>query len=158
VQERHRRFQEVLKDREIKPYGFMNGLIFPNQGLMGFNSPMVGRHFLTFQPRGVWEHEVWQWTMVEREAPKAVKELAAQRVYQGQHMAGTIGVDDVENFERLTEVNRARRNWRRPFNYRIHLGHEEEGPRGLPVNLGPNPSEVNQRQFYRFWLDLMERE
>jgi len=158
VQERHRRFQEVLKDREPKPYSFMNGAIFPNLGLMGFYSTAYGRHFLLFHPRGPWEHEVWQWTMVEREAPKAIKELAVQRVYRGQHMAGTIGQDDPENFERLTEMMRARRNWRRPFHYGLQLGHEAEGPEGLPGNLGPNPSEVNQRQFYKFWLELMESE
>ena len=59
-------------------------------GLMGFSSPLDGRHWLLFQPRGAWEHEVWQRTMVEREAPKVVKEAAAEYVYQGQHMAGLI--------------------------------------------------------------------
>jgi phenylpropionate dioxygenase-like ring-hydroxylating dioxygenase large terminal subunit len=156
VQERHRRFQEVLKDREAKPYSFMNGLLFPNLGLMAFLSPMLGRNLLLFHPRGIWEHEVWQWTMVEREAPKAVKELAVQRAYQGQYMAGIVAPDDVENFERLVEAMRAPRNWRRPFHYGLQLAHEQEGPRGLPGNLGPNPSETNQRQFYRFWLELME--
>lgn len=158
VEERHRRFQEVLKDREVKPYSFMNGAIFPNLGLMGFFSPMAGRHFLLFHPRGPTELEQWQWTMVEREAPKVVKEVATEYVYRGQHMAGTIAPDDVENFERTVEVMRAPRNWRRPHHYGLQLGHEEEGPRGVPGNLGPNPSEVNQRNFYRFWLELMERE
>ena len=158
VQERRARLQEVLKDRETKPYSFMNGLLFPNLGLMGFLSPMLGRQFLLFHPRGIWKHEVWQWTMVERQAPKAVKELAVQRAYQGQHMAGIIAPDDVENFERVVEAMRPPRNWRRPFHYGLQLGHEEEGPRGVPGNLGPNPSEVNQRQFYRFWLELMERD
>ncbi len=158
VQERHHRFQAVLQDKQVKPYSFMNGAIFPNLGLMGFFSPMAGRHFLLFHPRGPWEHEVWQWTMVEREAPKIVKEVAAEYVYRGQHMAGTIAPDDVENFERMVEAMRAPRNWRRPFHYGLQLGHEGDGPGGLPGNLGPNPSEANQRQFYRFWLELMERE
>ena len=156
VRERHHRHQEALKDRDIDPYSFMNGCIFPNMGLMGFYSPLDGRHWLLFHPRGVEEHEVWQWTMVERDAPQIVKEAAAEYVYQGQHMAGMIAPDDVENFERMVETMRPPRNWRRPFNYRMQLGHEEEGPRGLPGNLGPNPSEVNQRQFYRFWRELME--
>jgi phenylpropionate dioxygenase-like ring-hydroxylating dioxygenase large terminal subunit len=158
VQHRFARLQAVLHDREQKPYSFMNGLLFPNLGLMGFLSPMLGRQFLLFQPRGVWDHEVWQWTMVEREAPKAVKELAVQRAYQGQHMGGIIAPDDVENFERLVEAMRTPRSWRRPFHYGMQLGHEEEAPAGLPGRLGPNPSEVNQRQFYRFWLELMERD
>jgi hypothetical protein len=158
VKERHHRFQEVLKEREVKPYSFMNGLLFPNFALMAFFSPMLGRNLLLFHPRGIWEHEVWQWTMVEREAPKAVKELGIQRAYQGQYMAGIVAPDDVENFERLVEAMRAPRNWRRPFHYGLQLGHQEEGPRGVPGNLGPNPSETNQRQFYRFWLELMEKD
>ena len=158
VKDRYRRHQEALKDREIKPYSFMNGLLFPNFGLMGFDSPLDGRHVMLFQPRGAWEHEIWQWTMVEKEAPQIVKDVAAQYVYQGQHMAGLIAPDDVENFERMVEAMRAPRNWRRPFHYGMQLGHEEEAPRGLPGNLGPNPSEVNQRQFYRFWRELMEKD
>jgi hypothetical protein len=51
---------------------------------------------------------------------------------------------------------RAPRNWRRPHNYRLQLNHEEEAPQGIPGQVGPNPSEVNQRNFYRFWLELME--
>lgn len=158
VRQRHRLLQDALAGREHKPYGFMNGLLFPNLGLMGFLSPMLGRHFLLFQPRGPREHETWQWTMVEKDAPKAVKELAVQRVYQGQHMAGLIAPDDLENFERLVEAGSPRHNWRRPFHYGMRRGHEEDGPRGLPGNLGSGPSEVNQRQFYKYWLGLMERE
>ncbi|MEE8519373.1 MAG: SRPBCC family protein, partial [Dehalococcoidia bacterium] len=158
VKERHHRLDELLQDREEKPYGFMNGAIFPNLGLMGFGSPLVGRHFPLFQPRGPWEMEQWQWTMVEKEAPAAVKELAAQRVYQGQHMAGGIAPDDVENLERIVETMRSPRNWKLPHNYTLQLGHEAEGPTSLPGHFGPNPSEVNQRQFYRFWLELMEVE
>jgi hypothetical protein len=150
--------QALLKDRPVQPYSFMNGLLFPNLGLMGFMSPMMGRNFLLFQPRGVREHEVWQWTMVERDAPDVVKTLATQRAYQGQHMAGLIAPDDVENLERLVEGVGPPRNWKRSFHYGMQLGHEEESAQGLPGNLGPNPSEINQRQFYKFWLDLMERD
>lgn len=156
IKERHDRIQKVLTERDSKPYSFMNGLLFPNFGLMGFFSAMLGRHFLQFHPRGPMEHEVWQWTMVEREAPQAVKELAVQRVYQGQHMAGLIAPDDVENFERMVESSRASQVWDRPFNYGLQLGHEHEGPNSLPGNIGPNPSEFNQRQFYKFWLKQMQ--
>ena len=156
VQYRRRQFQEQMKDYEIAPYSFMNGAIFPNLGLMGFFSPMAGRHFILFHPRGVGQMEQWQWTMVEKEAPAIVKEVAAEYVYRGQHMAGTIAPDDVENMERIVEAMRAPRNWRRPHNYRLQLNHEEEAPQGIPGQVGPNPSEVNQRNFYRFWLELME--
>ncbi len=158
VNDRHRLLQARLEDHDVKPYSFMNGLLFPNLGLMGFLSPMMGRSFLLFQPRGVREHEVWQWTMVEKNAPDAVKAVATQRGYQGQHMAGLITPDDVENLERLVEGVGPRRNWDRPFNYAMQRGHEEEAPRGFPGNIGPNPSEINQRLFYKFWLEQMERD
>jgi hypothetical protein len=158
VEHRHDRFQEAMKGREVKPYSFMNGAIFPNMALMGFYSPLAGRHFILFQPRGPAEFEQWQWTMVEKEAPNVVKEVAAEYVYRGQHMGGAIAPDDVENMERIVEAMRAPRNWRRPHHYGMQLGHESEGPQGLPGNLGPNPSEVNQRNFYRFWLELMEKD
>ena len=96
--------------------------------------------------------------MVEKNAPQAIKDLAVQRVFQGQHIAGLIAPDDVENFERLVEAVGPERNWKRPFNYRMQLDNELDGPNGLPGNLGPNPSEVNQRRFYKFWLEAMERE
>ncbi|MDE2885676.1 MAG: hypothetical protein OXO53_11380, partial [Chloroflexota bacterium] len=156
VQYRRRQYEEVKKEYELAPYCFMNGGIFPNLGLMGYFSPMSGRHFLLFHPRGVGEMEQWQWTMVEKEAPAIVKEVAAEYVYRGQHMAGIIAPDDVENMERIVEAMRAPRNWRKPHNYRLQVGHEEEAPQGIPGHMGPNPSEVNQRNFYRFWLELME--
>lgn len=156
VEYRHRRLSEVLADRPRKPFGFMNGLLFPNLGLMGNYSPMLGRHFHLFHPRGVLEHESWQWTMVEKDAPQSVKDIAVQRVYQGQYMAGLLAPDDIENFERIVDAGRPERSWSRPMNYGLQLDREVEGESGLPGRLGPNPNEMNQRQFYRCWLQMME--
>lgn len=157
---RHRRhvMETAFSDRPVLPSAFMNGLLFPNFGLMGYISPMMGRHHLLFHPRGVNEHETWQWTMVERDAPQSVKDIGVQRVYQMQHMAGVIAPDDVENFERIVAAGEAQRNWQRPYNYRLQQGRESAGPANVPGQLSPNPSEVNQRQFYRHWLNLMERD
>ncbi|MDP9823635.1 aromatic ring-hydroxylating oxygenase subunit alpha [Nocardioides massiliensis] len=157
IHHRKQRLDEISKDLEGAPYSFMNGGLFPNLGLMGFFSPMIGRQFLMFHPRGAIEHEVWQWNMVEREAPQVVKDLAIQRAHQGQHMAGIVAPDDVENFERMVEAGKPTRNWERPFHYGLQMGQEDEGPAGLHGTMGPNPSEFNQRRFYRFWLQMMER-
>lgn len=155
VRDRNDRMSKALAEYEPRPDSFVNGLLFPNLGLMGYMSPMMGKHFMWFHPRGPERHEIWQWTMVEREAPEAVKELAVQRVYQGQHMAGVIAPDDVENFERIVEASHSPGTWRAPMNYEIHLGHDQDQLPHLPGNIGPEPSEVNQREFYRFWLELM---
>jgi phenylpropionate dioxygenase-like ring-hydroxylating dioxygenase large terminal subunit len=155
VRDRHDRMSKALAGYEPRPAYFGHGALFPNLGLMGYVSPMTGKHFMLFHPRGPAAHEIWQWTMVEREAPEPVKELAVQRVYQGQHMAGVVAPDDVENFERIVEASRSPRTWREPMNYEIHLGHDQDQLPHLPGNVGAEPSEVNQREFYRFWLELM---
>lgn len=155
VIERQKRLNKVLEGRDNQPFGFINGLLFPNLGLMGYISPLVGRHFLLFHPRGTSEHETWQWTMVEKDAPASVKAIAAKRVYQGQHMAGVIAPDDVENLERLVEAQHAPRTWRLPLNYQAHLSDDGDQIPGLPGNIGAEPSEVNQRNFFRVWLELM---
>ena len=72
-------------------------------------------------------------------------------------MAGVIAPDDVENFERVVEAMRARRAQRLPLNFEVHIDDDGDQFPGLPGNVGKEPSEVNQRQFYRFWLDLMRR-
>jgi phenylpropionate dioxygenase-like ring-hydroxylating dioxygenase large terminal subunit len=155
VRDRNDRMSKALAEYEPRPDSFVNGLLFPNLGLMGYMTPMMGKHFLLFHPRGPAAHEIWQWTMVEREAPEAVKELAVQRVYQGQAMAGVIAPDDVENFERIVEASHSPRTWRYPMNYEIHLGHDQDQLPHLPGNISAEPSEVNQREFYRFWLEVM---
>ncbi|HUZ68508.1 MAG TPA: Rieske 2Fe-2S domain-containing protein [Candidatus Saccharimonadales bacterium] len=158
LRDRQDRMQKALVGTDPPLYGFVNGLLFPNLGLMGYISPMIGRHLLLFHPHGATEHEQWQWTMVEREAPDVVKELAVQRVYQGQAMAGVIGPDDVENFERIVEAMRAKRAQRLPLNFQVHLNDDGDQLPGVRGNISKEPSEVNQRQFYRFWLELMARE
>jgi phenylpropionate dioxygenase-like ring-hydroxylating dioxygenase large terminal subunit len=158
LRDRQDRLHRSMIGTDPSLYGFINGLLFPNLGLMGYISPMIGRHLMLFHPRGVIEHEVWQWTMVERDAPDVVKELAVQRVYQGQAMAGVIAPDDVENFERVVEAMHAKRSQRLPFNFEVHLDDDGDQLPGVRGNVSKEPSEVNQRQFYRFWLELMSRE
>jgi hypothetical protein len=63
----------------------------------------------------------------------------------------------VENFERLVEAMQARRAQRLPLNFEVHIDDDGDQFPGLPGNVGNEPSEVNQRQFYRFWLELMTR-
>ena len=155
VKDRNDAMGKALAGYEPRPYGFGHGLIYPNLGLMGYMSPFIGKHFLLFHPRGPAAHETWQWTMVEKQAPQSAKDIAVQRTYQGQHMAGVIAPDDVENFERIVEASHSPRTWRQLSNYEIHLGHEDDQLPEVPGNLGAEPSEVNQREFYRFWLETM---
>jgi phenylpropionate dioxygenase-like ring-hydroxylating dioxygenase large terminal subunit len=153
---RYRIYQKLTAELARKPRGFWHGLMYPNLGLMGFASHLSGRHFLLFQPRGVEDHEFWQWTMVEREAPQIVKDFAAEHVMFGQYMAGVIAPDDVENMERIVDASHAASGWRRPFHYGIKLGLDVQSkPGDLPGTVVPNPSEYNQRRFYQYWMEEM---
>jgi phenylpropionate dioxygenase-like ring-hydroxylating dioxygenase large terminal subunit len=156
---RRRTYQELTAELVRKPKGFWHGLMYPNLGLMGFASHLSGRHFLLFHPRGVDDHEFWQWTMVEREAPDVVKEFAAEHVIFGQHMAGVVAPDDVENMERIVDASHAPTTWRSPFHYRLKLGLDAQSTSAdLPGTVVPNPSEFNQRRFYQYWMNEMLKE
>ena len=71
-----------------------------------------------------------------------------QRVDQGQHMAGVIVLDDVENFERIVEASRfAGDALPHPMGHDIDLGHDEDQLPHLPGNISAETeAEVNQRE------------
>jgi hypothetical protein len=117
---------------------------------------------MQWQPRGVNESEVWQWVLVERNMPSEVREHAVWSVAQTISAAGLIAPDDNENFERITE------NVQTPFAAKVPasfvmglgdepslLGQEVPGQGGLPGLVGPRFTEINQREFYRYWAELM---
>ena len=83
----------------------------------------------------------------------------------GQSAAGLIGPDDHENFERIQENLQTPIGQSWAFNYQMTLGREDTYPggeawqvAGLPGLVGYHTTEVSQRQFYRYWKELMMRE
>ncbi len=103
--------------------------------------------------------------MVERDAPRIVKEFGIQNVVHGQSAAGIIAPDDSENFERMADNLKTHVAKRRPFNYAIEVGHELDWAQrhrdkiaGLPGLIGPHITENNHRQLYRHWAELMSKE
>ena len=163
VTERYRRLQEQLKDTPAKPYGFSHGNCFPNLNWVGAGSALSGRAFVLCHPRGPRESEIWQWCLVERAAPKAVRDLVRVGFTRQQAAAGFMGQDDYENFERVTENTLSPRARRMTFHYGMQLGHdgrsrghEDWDVQGLPGQVGPRFTESNQRGFYAFWARLME--
>ncbi len=164
VTERYRRIQEGLREVAAKPYGWIHGNCFPNLNLQGMNSALRGHLLALAHPRGPHETEFWQWCLIERAAPRVVKELVARGVARGQSGAGMIGVDDSENFERIAENTRAPGSRRLTFNYTMGLGREGRWPGreewaidGLPGLIGPEFWETGQLHFYEHWATLMAR-
>jgi phenylpropionate dioxygenase-like ring-hydroxylating dioxygenase large terminal subunit len=162
VRERGRRLRERLRHLP-EAYGFSRAHIFPNCSLLTI-STLHGRALFQWLPHGPEVTEVWEWCAVERDAPDIVKRAAVRALALTQAAAGLLGPDDTENFERITENTRTPFAQKWPFQLVMGLGHEDPHSKrdqwpvnGLPGLLGPRFTEVNQRQFYRYWAELMAR-
>ncbi len=164
VKEKHRRLEERMKNFAVWPYSFHAGNIFPNFALIGVGSAMYGRGLITHHPKGAHATEVWVWCAVEKNAPPAVKERQRFVLMQRQAAAGLVAPDDHENFERITENLRAPVAGKWPLHYAMALGRDRDDPRPpewrdahWPGLIVPQASEVIQRDFYRYWSELLAR-
>lgn len=162
VEQRHRHLQERLEGIPSKLAGWTWGQVFPNLNLQAFDGALRGRIFALCLPKGPDASEIWQWNLVERQAPRALKEFVARTANRGQSGSGLIGVDDTENFERITEATGAPMSQKLMFHYAMSLGMEGDWPArehwdlpGLPGYFGPHFWETGQRRFYKYWAELM---
>ena len=100
-----------------------------------------------------------------KNAPPVVKKRQRFVLMQRQAAAGLVP-DDHENFERISETIDSGVGRHVPFHYEMATGHDHDDPRPAewsgkstwPGLLGPRISEINQRDFYRYWNLLMETE
>lgn len=132
----------------IKPIA---GTFFPNLSFVRGGS----RTFRVLHPRGPNAVEIWSWSFTDKAAPPHVKEalrLAGMRVFG---VAGTFEQADMDNWEQCTKTCHGVVSQRIPLNTTMGLGHErfreDLGARASDFRL----SEINHRQFYRRWADLM---
>jgi phenylpropionate dioxygenase-like ring-hydroxylating dioxygenase large terminal subunit len=166
VQTRYARLQERFGARRARPYVFSHGNVFPNFSLIGGQTALRGWLFYLIAPRGPLDSEVWQWLLVPRQAPPAIREAALlQFRREGHFAAGFFEQEDAENFERVTHATRSPQARKYPFHYAMALrqegawpGQEQWDVADLPGVVGPRFSEHNQRNFYRYWAELVDRE
>jgi len=141
----------TLRGREISR---INCTVFPNLSLSSSSGMLHVWH-----PRGPLQTEVWLYTLVDRDAPPAVKDtlrLAAQRHFSP---AGLFEQDDGENWEQSTAAARGVVGRRYPLNYQMGLGHERVVDDGTaPARIIGLVNEYNQRVFYARWLQMMAGE
>jgi hypothetical protein len=167
VKERYRRIQERYGDEPAQVQVFSNANIFPNLSLISSGAAFLGRGLIQWHPRGPLLSEGWEWCVVEKDAPKIVKEQAIKALMTRQSAAGMIQSDDTENFERTTDNLSSHVTRKQPFHYAMATGLDHGHPAlqqfrdkgwaidDLPGLVGPFNWEVNQRQFYRYWAELM---
>ncbi|MFM9971572.1 MAG: aromatic ring-hydroxylating oxygenase subunit alpha [Burkholderiales bacterium] len=164
LKERHRRAEERLLKYQCKPYSFHVGNIFPNLALIGCGTAMYAKGLIMHHPASLDSTEVWMWCLVEKSAPRVVRERQQFVLMQRQSAAGMVAPDDHENFARIggnvhTPVAR-----RVKFHYGMAVTREDEDVRPpeqqssepWPGQVLPQYSEASQRDFYRYWAELMD--
>jgi phenylpropionate dioxygenase-like ring-hydroxylating dioxygenase large terminal subunit len=162
--ERERLLDEKLKALAERPYSFHVANIFPNFALIGVGSAFYGKGLILHHPRGANRTEVWVWCAVEKNAPEIVKKRQRFVLMQRQAAAGLVAPDDHENYERISETIDTGLGRHVPFHYEMAAGHDNDDPRPSewrgtvewPGKIGPQVSEINQRDFYRHWAHLMD--
>jgi nitrite reductase/ring-hydroxylating ferredoxin subunit len=156
----------------LRPVQVAAGTVFPNLSVLNTAThspeewsgpPGQAVSFLTlrqWQPLAVDRMEAWSWVLVDRAAPdwwKALSRACYQRVFGP---AGTFEQDDLANWAGITAGVRGRQAWRLRLQYRMGLNMTPAegwpGPPGAYVE--PPVNDVNERQFYRRWQELLLEE
>ncbi len=130
------------------------GLVFPN---FAFLSMVLGSSTIAvFQPKGPHQFDHWRWGIVDKAAPKAVKEA----MFRCLHVwpIGVADADDGENWGGIQSSLDGPMARRLKFNYQMGMG-EEGADSAYPGMINPHMiGEFPQRQFYRRWLEYMTSE
>jgi hypothetical protein len=107
-----------------------------------------------WHPRGPGKTEEWLYLLVDKNAPKEVKEIIRKRQTTSHGPSGGVEQDDMTNWIQCTEAGHGLVGKSYPLNQQLRLG--QEHPHGdFPGMSTPNPSELNQRSFYGRWAELM---
>jgi 3-phenylpropionate/trans-cinnamate dioxygenase alpha subunit len=132
-----------------------NFTAFPNfSGLPGSANIRV------WHPKGPNKFEIWSWTVVEKDAPPEVKRAQQVSSTFTEGAAGTVEIDDGENWDLIGQLLEHGAQARRyPWHYQMGLGHERRDDASYPGLIMPTYfGEGPQRAFYRRWLEFMTSE
>ncbi len=135
---------------EMRPRLFpIHGLVFPTLGMVPILNSIRVIH-----PKGPGEIELWSYCMVDRDAPKRVKEILVQRSVSAFGPAGSFEQDDSANWTGVTRNTAGHQARKHRLNLSMGLGHEGEVD-GLRGEVGLTASDINQRGFYLRWVQEM---
>ena len=130
------------------------GLVFPN---FAFLSGVMGSSVIAvFQPRGPHLFDHRRWGIVDKAAPKVVKEAMVRCLHVWP--IALADADDGENWGGIQSSLGGPIAQSLKLNYQMGIG--TEGTDSVyPGTIAPNiTSEFAQRQFYRRWLEFMTSE
>ena len=154
VEEYFRHVYEERKKRfKGKPSTLVGGHLFPNTSYHA----LFPRTMAVWHPVGPSKTEGWRWLLVDRDAPKEVKDLARHHFMRYSGPAGLTEQDDMENWAYAHTASTGVLARRHPYNFQLGLGstHPVEGTDGAVVTEATH-SEENARTFYGRWAQLMD--
>jgi phenylpropionate dioxygenase-like ring-hydroxylating dioxygenase large terminal subunit len=150
---------EVAKQTRI-----MLVTVFPN---LSIHNPIRRPHhrydghipMLTFRvwnPLGPAKIEIFSWFLVERDASEEFKQLSSWSYLRSFGVSGTFEQDDTEIWSRIARNAGTQMGHRQRINYQMgmHLEPDPNWP-GPGVAYPANFTDVNLRNFYARWLELM---
>jgi phenylpropionate dioxygenase-like ring-hydroxylating dioxygenase large terminal subunit len=134
-----------------------HGTIFPN---MSFLDGVKFRMIRMSHPRGPGMTESHTMCFVDRALPQHLRDEVRRSFILAFGPSGMFEVEDGEIWGEVNDALRGHVSSSMDFNYQMGLGQdvpvsEKFGP-GLPGRTGWYWSELNQREYYRHWLELME--
>jgi 3-phenylpropionate/trans-cinnamate dioxygenase alpha subunit len=123
--------------------------IFPNA------SPHMRAQFRVYNPKGPTKTEIWVYCIVDKEAPAEVKSAMKNHLNKTFGPSGGLEQDDMNNWIQCTASGSGWLGLKYPANVAMGIGHEgvHEDLRG---KIGPSPGELNQREFYSRWAQMMD--
>jgi len=126
--------------------------IFPNVSFL----PGIST-FRQWHPKGPWKFELKTWVIVNKAMPDDIKDEITKGVMQTFGPGGSFEMDDGENWENCTTVNRGVVTRQERLHYRCGINRQVDDHPVLPglVYRGQY-NDANQRNFYQHWVDMME--
>ena len=110
-----------------------------------------------WHPRGPLSTESWIYVLVDKAAPKEVKDHLVQSA--GRHFgpSGMFEQDDSDNWRLSTAGAKSVIGRRHPLNYSMGLKHNDwmEPKEDLPLRRQGSLGDTNQLNFYRHWQEMM---
>ena len=149
-------YRHCYKERELKlgerarivPFV---GTIFPNTSFHG-RQP---RALCSWHPNGPQSSQISRFFLVDKAAPKEVKNLVRRYYMRYAGPAGMTEQDDMENWNQATASCNGAIAGRFPFNYQQSMGdYKINDP--VPGMVSTQMTEENARQFYKCWASYME--
>ncbi len=126
------------------------GTVFPNM------SPHGRTQLRLYHPRGPEKTEMWVFCLVDKDAPKEVKDVMRPHLSLTFGPSGTLEQDDMNNWIQCTTSAKGFMGPRYLMNESLGIGHESKHEKYPAASTAPTPSEQNQRAFYNWWADMMQ--